>query len=116
NGDRGASYPSRDEFTSEGIPFVNAGHLSSGRVNFSEMNYITPTKYAQMGGAKLRSGDILFCLRGSVGKVAIFTGENGALASSLVALRSRSRKITSAYMLYVLSSQATSTQVRFAMT
>ena len=39
--------------------------------NMDNMDYISEEKYRIMGGVKLRSGDILYCLRGSVGKNAI---------------------------------------------
>jgi type I restriction enzyme S subunit len=90
NGDRGSEYPSRDEMVGEGIPFINAGHLVGGRVDHAAMNFITEEKYERLGGAKLKDKDILYCLRGSLGKNALFEGERGALASSLVAMRSRS--------------------------
>ena len=90
NGDRGVNYPSSEEMIDDGVPFINAGHLTDGRINFSAMNYISEDKYAAMGGAKLRQGDILYCLRGSLGKNALADSlpRGGALASSLVALRS----------------------------
>lgn len=88
NGDRGKNYPSRDQLVDNGIPFVNAGHLVDGRVNMSEMNFVTPEKFLQIGGGKLRKGDQIYCLRGSLGKHAVFDLEtDAAIASSLVILR-----------------------------
>ena len=88
NGDRGKNYPSRDQLVQRGIPFVNAGHLVNGRVSMFQMNFITPEKYQQLGGGKLKKGDQLYCLRGSLGKHAIYDHEGeGAIASSLVILR-----------------------------
>ena len=88
NGDRSKNYPSRDQLVQSGIPFVNAGHLVDGRVSMFQMNFITPEKYQQLGGGKLKKGDQLYCLRGSLGKHAIYDHEGeGAIASSLVILR-----------------------------
>jgi type I restriction enzyme, S subunit len=88
NGDRGKNYPSRDQLVDNGIPFVNAGHLVDGRVNMSEMNFVTPEKFQQISGGKLRKGDQIYCLRGSLGKHAVFDLEtDAAIASSLVILR-----------------------------
>jgi type I restriction enzyme, S subunit len=47
NGDRSKNYPSKDQLVSSGIPFVNAGHLVGGRVDLSEMNYISREKFQQ---------------------------------------------------------------------
>jgi type I restriction enzyme S subunit len=106
NGDRGSNYPSSNELVDEGVPFINAGHLKDGRVDFSSMNYITAEKYATMGGAKLQAGDILYCLRGSLGKNCVYDlPSGGALASSLVALRNRKpTEIDSNFAYWLLNS------------
>jgi len=105
NGDRGKSYPSREELVASGIPFINAGHLDGGEVDVSKTNYITTEKFSSMGGAKLVKGDILFCLRGSLGKIGLF-GDNGtgALASSLVAVRANIDELDPRFFVYVLGS------------
>ena len=102
NGDRGENYPSKSELQSEGIPFINAGHLEGDGLNMDNMDYISEEKYRIMGGVKLRSGDILYCLRGSVGKNAIVDTNQGTVASSLVAIRSV--RISAKYLYYCLNS------------
>jgi type I restriction enzyme, S subunit len=88
NGDRSKNYPSKDQLVAEGIPFINAGHLDGGLVSLKNMNFISQAKFSQLGGGKLRPGDQLYCLRGSLGKHAIFLHEgDAAIASSLVILR-----------------------------
>ncbi len=88
NGDRSSNYLSRDQLVTDGIPFMNAGHLVGGRVSLPDMNYITPAKFASLGGEKLRRGDQIYCLRGSLGKHAIFDLDyDAAIASPLVILR-----------------------------
>ncbi|MGO2602217.1 MAG: restriction endonuclease subunit S [Brevibacterium aurantiacum] len=118
NGDRGANYPSRDEFVTSGIPFINAGHLVDQAVSQVDMNFITEVHFSRMGGAKLVPGDILFCLRGSVGKFATFSDpfRTGALASSLVAMRARSSALNHRYITYVLSSAEFAADVVLSMT
>jgi len=89
NGDRGKNYPSKSVLVDEGIPFVNAGHLVDDRVSLAKMNYITEERYNLLGSGKFQQGDILFCLRGSLGKFGT-VGEEvgfGAIASSLVIVR-----------------------------
>lgn len=102
NGDRGENYPSKSELQSEGISFINAGHLEGDGLNMDNMDYISEEKYRIMGGVKLRSGDILYCLRGSVGKNAIVDMNQGTVASSLVAIRSV--RISAKYLYYCLNS------------
>ena len=88
NGDRGSNYPSKPDFVASGVRFINAGHLRNQRVDNSEMNYIEPEKFRMLRSGKIRRGDILYCLRGSLGKTALVDDDNpGAIASSLVIVR-----------------------------
>lgn len=113
NGDRGKNYPSQSDITMDGdIPFVNAGHLSAGEIGFEEMNYISMDKYENLNSGKFQKGDILYCLRGSLGKKAIVRKEiRGAIASSLVIIRPNSKKISSEYLMFALDSQTIKEQL-----
>lgn len=91
NGDRGENYPSKSIQTISGIPFINAGHLNESGINFSSMNYIPRQRFELLKKGKIQKDDILFCLRGSLGKVAsVGSLSEGAIASSLVIIRSSS--------------------------
>jgi type I restriction enzyme, S subunit len=88
NGDRGENYPSKSVQTTSGVPFINAGHLSESGIDFSDMNYIPRERFELLGNGKIRKDDILFCLRGSLGKFAsVGDLSEGAIASSLVIIR-----------------------------
>lgn len=87
NGDRGFNYPSDNDIKAYGIPFINAGDINNGHVLFENMEYVTEEKYSTLGGGKVRKGDILFCLRGSIGKFAYVGFNGGAPASSLCIIR-----------------------------
>lgn len=103
NGDRGKSYPKQSEILEAGVPFVNAGDLINGKVNVLDCKKISKSKYDSMGGAKLKKGDILYCLRGSTGKNAIFTCDEGTVASSLVSIRPH-EGFSNRYIFYLLNS------------
>jgi type I restriction enzyme S subunit len=88
NGDRGKNYPSKRFQISEGIPFINAGHLDNNVLNFEGMNYISVERFKMLSNGKTQQGDIIFCLRGSLGKFAsVGNLPAGAIASSLVIVR-----------------------------
>lgn len=88
NGDRSKNYPSKAFRVADGIPFINAGHLSNGDVDLTDMDYITPEHFDRLGGGKVEAGDVLYCLRGSLGKCAVVQSiKRGAIASSLLILR-----------------------------
>lgn len=104
NGDRGVNYPSKKDFIDKGIPFINAGHLESGIVQLEAMNYISKDTFDKLGSGKIQENDLLYCLRGSLGKQAIVKNiKSGAIASSLVILRPE-ENICIKYISYVLSS------------
>ncbi len=103
NGDRGKNYPSAGEFVRSGIPFINAGLINDKKVNWKKMNYITEEKYNKFGSGKIQKDDVLYCLRGSLGKHCIIDIERkGAIASSLVILRANKEKILPEYLLNIL--------------
>ncbi len=88
NGDRGENYPNKSARVADGIPFINAGHLSGRCVNMTEMDYIAPERFALLRSGKPKDGDVLFCLRGSLGKFGVVNGIGDcAIASSLVIVR-----------------------------
>ena len=90
NGDRGKNYPSQSAFVEIGIPFISAKDLENNLIKHDNLNYISEETYNKLGSGKLQPNDILFCLRGSLGKFAINKdGLNGGIASSLVLLRAK---------------------------
>ena len=114
NGDRGRNYPSGDDFVENGVPFVNAGHLQNRKVDFCDMNYITEEKFNLLSQGKMQEGDILYCLRGSLGKHGIVDFERGAVASSLVILRCNQEQVLPQFLLYALETPEIELQLKAA--
>jgi len=101
NGDRSKNYPNKSVLVETGIPFVNAGHLVNGQINKSNMTFITQDRFDLLRAGKFKNNDILFCLRGSLGKSAIVEGfDTGAIASSLVIIRPEHGLITKYLSIY----------------
>ena len=112
NGDRGSNYPSREKFVDDGIAFINAGHLQDERVDLSDMNYITQQNFDLLRSGKVCRNDILYCLRGSLGKFALVDNDlPGAIASSLVIIRV-SKPMDHAYLMKYLASPLATRQMR----
>ena len=88
NGDRGQSYPAKSKLRSKGIPFVSASNIQDGVVSSDGLLCLSDSQYDALGAGKLFAGDIVYCIRGSLGKCGLFTMEKGAIASSLVIVRS----------------------------
>lgn len=104
NGDRSKNYPSKQYQVCSGVPFINAGHLQDGGIDLAEMNFITEEHFDLLRAGKVQKNDILYCLRGSLGKAAIVREiDRGAIASSLVIIRLRANHDPSYVYAYLVS-------------
>ena len=110
NGDRGVNYPSKKDYLPDGIPFINAGAIVDGVLDCREFYFISKQKYDSLRAGKVKQNDILYCLRGSLGKTAIvdFDGD-GAISSSLCILRVNEATLAE-YLYYLLNSEVISQQ------
>jgi len=108
NGDRSSNYPSPEDFSDIGIPFIGADGLNDfSKVNFLTAKKISLEKYGIMGGLKIKRGDILYTLRGStIGKNSICNFDEGTVASSLMGIRIiENGELSSVFLSYILNSK-----------
>ncbi|WMJ15882.1 restriction endonuclease subunit S [Geobacillus proteiniphilus] len=75
DGDRGENYPKQHELVSEGILFLSTSNFVNNKLNLSKVTYITKEKFSQLRKGKLRRGDLIVTLRGSIGNIVIFDEE-----------------------------------------
>ena len=88
NGDRGKNYPAKATLSHSGIPFISALNIKNKTISSDEnLLCMTSQQYDNLRSGKLEKGDIVFCIRGSLGKYGYYPFEKGAIASSLVILR-----------------------------
>ena len=104
NGDRGKNYPGKQYWISEGIPFINAGALGEKNINKSKINYISEQRFNLLRAGFIKNNDILYCLRGSLGKMSISRINRGAIASSVCIIRLFDDQILN-YIWIVLNSE-----------
>lgn len=103
NGDRGKNYPAKSTLSKEGIPFISAANLCDNVVVEDDLLCMSEEQYNKLSAGKLRRNDIVLCIRGSLGKHGKFPFEKGAIASSLVILRSKDRDaLTDDYVMQYL--------------
>jgi type I restriction enzyme, S subunit len=75
----------------------------NGTVDSRHINRITEPKFEQLRSGKIREGDLLYCLRGSPGRIArVSRLRAGAIASSLVIIRP-TKNTNKEYLFYTLS-------------
>ena len=116
NGDRGSNYPSGDDMVDDGIYFITTNNIDGIKLNCNKdiSKFITEERYNLLGGAKIELNDIIYCLRGSIGKCAINKNiSQGTIASSLTCLRVK--KAIPDYINYFLQSNIVLDQVKLFM-
>ena len=106
NGDRSKNYPKGDDYVGGHIPFISATEIENGRLDLRRVSLITQQSYDRLANGKVQNEDILFCLRGTLGKIARVNGLSvGAIASSLTIIRAKPG-IDPRFLYYFLSSPA----------
>lgn len=92
NGDRSSKYPVESDYVENGIPFFGAKDMGEKYLSYDNVRYISQEKFNTLGNGKLKDGDFVCLLRGSVGKVAIFksdeTHNTGFICAQMVILSS----------------------------
>lgn len=117
NGDRSKNYPNKNEYVTQGVAWINTGHIEpNGYLTTSRMNYITEEKYNSLSSGKIEKGDLVYCLRGATyGKVAkVDPYEKGAVASSLMIIRLLNIDIRDYIFTYLKSSFSKDQLLKFA--
>ncbi len=103
NRDRGKNYPAKSTLSKEGIPFISAANLCDNIVVEDDLLCMSEEQYSKLSAGKLMLNDIVLCIRGSLGKHGKFPFKKGAIASSLVILRSKDRgRLTDGYVMQYL--------------
>ena len=114
NGDRTSKYPQPFEFVDNGVAFLTSHNLNKFCVDTSNCKFITKEKYNTLSGAKIQMNDIVFCLRGSIGKCSINKHLfEGTVASSLCTIRPNN--INGVFLLYCLWSEIVERQTQIYM-
>lgn len=61
------------DYLESGIPFIRGVNMKHGRVNFSDMLYISPQANTLLWKSEVRQGMVLLSMSGTIGDVAIAT-------------------------------------------
>ena len=69
------------------IPFISAANISDSCIPKDGLLFLSQKQYDSLSQGKLELNDVVLCIRGSLGKAAIYPYTKGAIASSLVILR-----------------------------
>jgi type I restriction enzyme S subunit len=71
DGNHGEAHPKRDDFVTEGIPFVMANNLRDGKVDVASCYKITRRQYESLRVGFAAPGDVLLSHKGTMGETAL---------------------------------------------
>ena len=74
DGDRSKEYPNINDFVDFGIPFLSSKNIMDNKFDFSKLRFISQEKFERLGRGKLAKGDLVVTVRGTIGSVGYFTG------------------------------------------
>jgi type I restriction enzyme, S subunit len=119
DGDRGANYPHRDEFSPSGhCLFLNAGNVTRSGFSFEDCTFIAKEKDEVLRKGKLVRNDVVLTTRGAIGNVAFFNSsvpyDNIRINSGMVILRADRRALDPLFLYLFVRSGLFGAQVSSA--
>ncbi|MFA3203213.1 restriction endonuclease subunit S [Acinetobacter baumannii] len=105
NGDRSSNYPSGNDLVSEGIPFLSTKNINCNVYDETNLNFITEKKFSSLSRGKVKNGEILITLRGTLGATCIFKSkyDTAFINAQMMIIRSNPLIITNDFLHTVLS-------------
>ena len=100
DGNHGGDYPKKEEFKSEGVPYISANCLRGTNIDFSLAKHLSPEKAATFRKGVAINNDVLFAHNATVGPVAILKTEEEKviLGTSLTYYRCNTEYILPEYL------------------
>lgn len=110
DGDRGANYPSKEDFSPAGYClFLNTKNVRSDGFKFDDLEFISAEKDRALRKGKLERGDVLLTTRGTVGNTAIYNEsvkfDHIRINSGMLIFRSDTTRLLSSYLFHFLQSE-----------
>lgn len=106
DGNHGGDYPRKEEFISEGVPYISANCMDNDRVDMSCAKYLSPSRATLLRKGIAKNNDVLFAHNATVGPVAILrtNEEKVILGTSLTYYRCNPHHILPEYLAHYMRS------------
>ena len=118
DGNHGGDYPRKEEFISEGVPYIAANCLFNNQVDLTRAKYLSPERAARLRKGFAKDGDVLFAHNATVGPVAILRTSHPTviLGTSLTYYRCHPAYLKPEYLAHYMRSFGFRTQYESSMT
>lgn len=106
DGNHGGDYPRKEEFISEGVPYISANCLDDEQVDMSRAKYLSPARASMLRKGIAKNQDVLFAHNATVGPVALLSTneEKVILGTSLTYYRCNQKHILPEYLAHYMRS------------
>ena len=106
DGNHGSDYPRKQEFVSEGIPYISANCVDGDRVDMARAKHLSAHRAALLRKGIAKDSDVLFAHNATVGPVAILhtDQEKVILGTSLTYYRCNPKYILPEYLAHYMRS------------
>ena len=109
DGDRGANYPSKEDFSDDGFClFLNTKNVRPDGFNFDTTMFISEVKDKALRKGKLQRSDVILTTRGTIGNVAIYDEdvdfENIRINSGMLIFRPNTKALLPSFLFEVFRS------------
>lgn len=116
DGDRGANYPKKEEFSDEGFClFLNTGNVTSTGFNFTNNAFISKEKHTKLRNGHLIRNDVVLTTRGTVGNTAFYSNKIHydvvRINSGMIIFRPDTKNIDPCFLYNALRSEVFKKQV-----
>ena len=121
DGDRGPNYPQKSDFADEGhCLFLNTKNVRPDGFDFTSRMFISESKDGTLRKGKLRREDVVLTTRGTIGNIALYSGdvpfENIRINSGMLIFRPQKSRLSSAYLFELFRSDIVKEQIRLRTT
>ena len=106
DGNHGSSYPRKDEFVAEGVPYISANCIDGDVIDFSRSKFLTQERADTLRKGVAQNRDVIFAHNATVGPVALLTTDEPRiiLSTSLTYYRCDESKISPEFLVFGMRS------------
>jgi len=106
DGNHGSLYPRSNEFIEQGMPYIGANNILTGKINLKKAKYLSEERASTFKKGVAYNGDVLFASNATVGPVAMLKlpFSYTILSTTLTLYRCDTEQLNNYYLLFYLSS------------
>lgn len=102
DGNHGSEYPRKEEFVSDGVPYISANCIVDQQIDFGRAKYLSVERAARIRKGLAKDQDVIFAHNATVGPVALLSTkfEQVVLGTSVTYYRCNPQKILPEFLMY----------------